>query len=164
MPAGNDDNIFYIVDIGVSMRALPKVAWLLGYGGVIPFVLLTLLLVAPVQVPGIDAAMISKLLLAYAAIIISFIGAVHWGIALMLDDSDEQELLMYYSVIPALSAWLMMLLPQQVALISMAGLVVIAYFMDRVLIFRLMKYDYARLRLHLSVAVGSSLLVAGLAS
>lgn len=146
------------------MKAMPKVAWLLGYGGVIPFAGLTFLTVLPLEIPGVTGQMISMLLLAYAAIIISFIGAVHWGIALMLGDKDRQSLLMYYSVIPALSAWLMLLLPLKFALFSLAGLVVIAYFMDRVLIFQLLNYDYARLRLHLTLAVGSLLLVAGLAS
>ncbi|MEJ2329056.1 MAG: DUF3429 domain-containing protein [Gammaproteobacteria bacterium] len=63
------------------MKPLPLVAWLLGFGGVIPFLVLFLALL-PGLSPGFASSQdITLWLLAYAAIILSFIGAVHWGVA-----------------------------------------------------------------------------------
>ncbi|WP_236871935.1 DUF3429 domain-containing protein [Burkholderia pseudomultivorans] len=45
-------------------------------------------------------------LLNYAACIASFVGAVHWGVALRASESPPRQRILYgWSVIPALMAW-----------------------------------------------------------
>ena len=54
------------------------VAWL-GYGGLLPFGALALLLL-----DGARSALWWPALLAYGAVILSFVGALHWGFAMVL--------------------------------------------------------------------------------
>ena len=83
--------------------ALPRtVAWL-GYGGLIPFLVLT-----PVSLLDYHyGALWSDALYAYGAIILSFIGALHWGLAMSLPELSERQrsALFLWSVVPALIAW-----------------------------------------------------------
>ena len=78
------------------------VAWL-GYGGLLPFVLFaTAIYFSPQQ-----NVFLGRALLAYGAVILSFVGALHWGFAMTLQGlSAKQRLLAYlWSVVPALLAW-----------------------------------------------------------
>lgn len=83
--------------------ALPRtVAWL-GYGGLLPFVLL-----APASLlDHHHGAVWSDALVAYGAIILSFIGALHWGLAMTLPELSERQRSVWFtwSVVPALIAW-----------------------------------------------------------
>ena len=83
--------------------ALPRtVAWL-GYGGLIPFLALT-----PASLlDHHHGALWSDALYAYGAIILSFIGALHWGLAMSQPELSERQRSAWFvwSVIPALIAW-----------------------------------------------------------
>jgi hypothetical protein len=83
--------------------ALPRtVAWL-GYGGLLPFLVLT-----PASLlDHHHGAVWSDALYAYGAIILSFIGALHWGLAMTLPELSERQrsALFTWSVVPALIAW-----------------------------------------------------------
>ena len=83
--------------------ALPRtVAWL-GYSGLLPFVLL-----APASLlDHHHGAVWSDALVAYGAIILSFIGALHWGLAMTLPELSERQRSAWFawSVVPALIAW-----------------------------------------------------------
>lgn len=146
-------------------HSLPKTAWYLGYGGLMPFLGLTAALILQVYaLPFASGMSVAGWLLVYAATIVSFIGAVHWGIALGMADTlsdDRKSWLMVYSVLPALLAWVILLLPENIALFMMAGCVVLAYAADRLWLFPLLRSDYARLRWHLTVVVTLSLMIAG---
>ena len=82
-------------------------AKVLGYAGLIPFVVFSI--GAWVPLPYVDNAV--PILVAYAAVILSFMGAVHWGVALSSPSRDRSK---YYiaSVVPALTAWLALLMPE----------------------------------------------------
>lgn len=83
--------------------ALPRtVAWL-GYGGLLPFIAL---LPASLLDPH-HGVVWSDALYAYGAIILSFVGALHWGMAMSLPDLSERQrsLCFVWSVVPALVAW-----------------------------------------------------------
>ena len=106
----------------------PTVAWL-GYGGLIPFVVLA----AVAMVGGDYAGFCSDALIAYGAVILSFVGAVHWGIALMRTDLGEQRrnATWVWSVVPALLAWLALLVtPVAAAVVLVVGFVA-QYLQDR---------------------------------
>ena len=148
------------------MRPLPTSAWLLGFGGIIPFLMLFMVLLIDIPLPQwagvIDPA---AWLLAYAAVIISFIGAVHWGVALAFQESlprKEVSRHFYYGVIPALLAWMALLLPQPAALFAMAALVLLIYAADAMFLFRRLRSDYSILRLYLTSAVSLLLIASGL--
>lgn len=81
--------------------AVPPIAILLGYAGLIPFVALSLGLWF---VSDTNANQINQALLTYAAIILSFMGAIHWGLAISDNDRIENKQLTI-SVLPALVAW-----------------------------------------------------------
>ena len=85
----------------VDKVLVPKPALILGYSGLIPFIVLSvaLWLTTETYLPDVENA-----LLLYAAIILSFMGAIHWGVAMARSDNPDAKVLML-SVIPALLAW-----------------------------------------------------------
>lgn len=150
------------------MKVLPKVAWVLGYGGLIPFFALTVsLLSGGTGLPqGWMGSHMSMWLAAYAAVILSFLGAVHWGVVLGMQErltDAESNTLLIYSVIPAVLAWFALLLQGKTALLVMAVLIVAAYFVDRRLLLPKLNSNYANLCLHLTVIVALLLVAASVA-
>ena len=91
-----------------SLTALPtSVAWL-GYGGLLPFAAL-----AGIGWWAPGTPLWGTALLAYGAVILSFVGALHWGFAMVLGGVTEAERTrcFVWSVVPSLLAWLALLLP-----------------------------------------------------
>ncbi len=112
-----------------TLSKLPRgVAWL-GYGGLLPFLFL-----APASLlAGHHAPMLSDALFAYGAIILSFVGALHWGFAMTLSGLSERQRTasFVWSVIPALLAWPAILLtPPLSGLLLIPGFVA-HYWQDR---------------------------------
>ena len=148
------------------MKSLPLSAWLLGYAGILPFLLLYLILLFNPAMLDIYISHIGLWLLAYAAVILSFLGAVHWGVALSKIDHLSPltiNLLFGYSVLPSILAWLALLLPVKIAFYVMASLILLAYVVDKLLLFELLNSQYQRLRLHLTIAVSVLLVATGFA-
>lgn len=86
---------------GPSGRALA-----LGYGGLLPFAGLA------AAVWGLDGSARAQslwALLAYGASILSFLGAIHWGLALR-DEAGPSDRLLAWGVVPSLLAWVALLL------------------------------------------------------
>lgn len=95
-----------------------RLAAALGLGGLVPFIALAGWSAAvPASRDAVNA------LLNYAACIASFVGAVHWGIALHACESPSRQRFRYgWSVVPALLAWGVLALPDVGArLVGMAG-------------------------------------------
>jgi len=94
--------------MATNQRPVPRLPALLGYAGLIPFVVLSaaLWLVAPHY-----HVLINQALLLYASLILAFMGAMHWGLAMLQTKTDSQPQLVF-SVIPALVAWLALFLPE----------------------------------------------------
>jgi hypothetical protein len=104
------------------------VAWL-GYGGLIPFLALT-----PASLLDLPhAALWSSALYAYGATILSFIGALHWGLAMSLPElTGGQRAARYaWSIVPALIAWPAMLLPPALAAPLLVAGFIAHYLQDR---------------------------------
>jgi hypothetical protein len=69
----------------------------------------------------------------YAAVILSFVGAIHWGIAMIHRDIPDRErtVIMGWSVVPALVAWVGLLLAPPPGLTLIGAMFVIHFSMDR---------------------------------
>lgn len=94
---------------------LPK---LLGYAGAIPFVGLALL----VHTPEAHQDVLRHALLGYGACIVSFVGAVHWG--LWLATNGKRSVGLGWSVVPSVAAWVILSLDNRVSLVAMAVVLV----------------------------------------
>ena len=95
---------------------VPKPALYLGLAGLIPF-LATAFGVWFADFPAkIDAVNIQ---LAYAAVILSFMGAVHWGLAMAGGDKAMTYTRLGWSVVPALVGWGALLLHPVLGLLVM---------------------------------------------
>lgn len=84
-------------------RELPAhVAWL-GYGGLLPFIGLAVLVAVDVR----RAPLWSDALVGYGAVILSFVGALHWGFAMSARALEPalRRRAFVWSVVPALLAW-----------------------------------------------------------
>jgi hypothetical protein len=88
------------------MTQPPRIAQSLGYGGLLPFVGLT---GAALWLGPVDGVRIAAALLAYSASILSFMGAIHWGLALR-DNAAPNTKLFLWGVVPSLVAWVALLL------------------------------------------------------
>lgn len=73
-----------------------RMARILGWAGIIPLILANL---GFWKGYGVVALTLGNM---YAAIILGFLGAIHWGLAMNRDHSDDAPMLMMWSVIPAL--------------------------------------------------------------
>ena len=125
---------------------LERRAHWLGYLGLLPLIGGTLVLAA-----GVDAFPV-PMIQAYGAVILTFVGAIHWGRA--LGSGDRR--LMTRSVIPSLAGWSSLLLPASVALPALAAAFAL------MLLFDYGQYTelpwFRRLRLQLTIIVCASLL------
>ncbi|WVH09296.1 MAG: hypothetical protein EoVTN8_665 [Fluviibacter phosphoraccumulans EoVTN8] len=103
----------------MNNKRLPNsVAWL-SYGGLVPFLFFAgLSLTEPAH-----QMIYRRALLSYGAVILSFVGAIHWGFAMIapeLTDSQRRS-----GFVPALMAWFTVFLgPVTSALILILGFLV----------------------------------------
>ena len=106
--------------------APPAWANWLGAGGLIPFVVLALAHWWPAS--GQQGA-ISHALASYGATIASFLGAIHWGLA-MRDLPGAGAGPYLWGVMPSLLAWLALLLPPAWGLLGLALLLGLCLLVD----------------------------------
>lgn len=117
---------------GSRGRALERMVRWLGYAGLLPFAL-------GLVAAGLtdDAALRDRaahLTLAYGAVILAFLGAVHWGRLLERGTLDEAPLLAVWGVLPSVVGWLTLALPLAWAAPIQALLFLEVYLMDRQLL------------------------------
>ena len=147
------------------MRGIPTPAFFLGWAGVIPFAVLTALILTQGHVSwgfNTDAAM--QALLAYGMIILSFMGGVQWGLE-MTRTNGTAATGFAASVLPALAAFAASFASTFAALLILIGgfVALLAYDMSR-LRAGIGPAWYGSLRLQLSSAVVLCLTAAALAS
>ena len=102
--------------------ALPRSAAWLGFGGLLPFIGLAL----TAFVDRHHGIVWADALVAYGAVILSFVGALHWGFAMALPAMPQalRRNCFVWSVVPALLAWpAVMLEPAFGAPLLVAGFV-----------------------------------------
>ncbi len=99
----------------------------LGYAGLIPFVSLAVLLwiVQADLRPWLTIALTS-----YAALIASFLGGIHWGIA-ATQPQPARSFHHIWGITPSLMAWLALIMPAYAGLPLIAALLIACYLVDR---------------------------------
>ncbi len=108
------------------MREPSVLALRLGYGGLLPFVLGAALMwiVRPDAHPYVALA-----LSAYAAVIVSFLGGIHWGFAFRQMQPDPA--LLVWGVVPSLVAWVAVVMPPYSGLVLHGVMLIACYLRDR---------------------------------
>ena len=103
---------------------VPRPAQLLGFAGLIPFVGLA----AITWTTADQAAWASPLLTGYGVVILSFMGGCRWGLAAAGMGEGATVKALAISVVPALYAWIVALLPdaQAQGLLAVGLLVLLA--------------------------------------
>jgi hypothetical protein len=144
-----------------------RIATLLGNLGLVPLFVLAL---AAWPWSGPVNARIELALAAYTAVILSFLGAVHWGLALVNPGLNKEQSwnAFGWGVIPSLLGWLAVLM----MLLSVPSAVVFAFLIGDLLLARVMDgalmrlYStipapwYLALRTRLTIAASACLLIA----
>jgi len=141
-------------------RSLPPGVESLGYAGVAPFAA-GVLGIAFLEGPAGEFAL--RAVVAYGAVILSFVGAVHWGLVLARPAAGTPQRLLA-AVLPSVAGWAALLLPGRPAL----TLLVVAFgafwlYEHRVLGPGLLPVEYLGLRRKLTLAVCSLLALAVIA-
>ncbi len=107
----------------------PSAAWLGGLGA-LPFIGLA------GATPYLDSAprmFVVHALVAYGATILSFLGGIHWGLAIASQskaDHPEFRTRLILSVIPSLAAWVALLFPEDTGLLILAAAVAAMLWVD----------------------------------
>lgn len=143
-------------------EALPMPQWAasLGYAGLLPFVALAM---AAWTVPLANRAQAAHALLAYGATVASFLGAIHWGLA-MRERFTPQPGAFVWGVIPSLVAWVALLLPISQGLVTLALLLGICLAVDRRIYPTFGLGKWLMMRLQLTVVAVVCLLAGSLAA
>lgn len=130
----------------------------LGYGGLIPFVVLAALLWL---VANDLQAWVAIAMAAYAALIVSFLGGIHWGIGWQAGLRERlahqtpralhaQRNHFLWGIVPPLLAWPGILMPAFAGLAWLGFVLIIAYLADRTLYARAGLQPWLTLRFRLS--------------
>lgn len=97
----------------------PIVSWL-GYGGLLPFLVLAI----AVWVDSSHSSLLRDALIHYGAVILSFVGALHWGFAMSQSDmtTNQRTHSFAWSVLPSLMAWVALAMtPKYATMLLVAG-------------------------------------------
>lgn len=133
----------------------------LGHAGLIPFVLLALLLWV---LAGEPQTFVSIALAGYGALIVSFLGGIHWGIAWAAArhagtgaaHQHAQRPHLLWGITASLLAWPGLLMPPFAGLAWLGFMLVICYLADRSLYARAGLQTWLTLRFRLSAIAALS--------
>lgn len=153
----------------LSERSLVSAAKWLGYAGALPFLGLGLVILWPEILPaGLLAERHAAFaLLSYGAIILSFLGGLHWGRAVVIPSNQRiisMRTALLWSVSLSLIAWFVLILQEMFLPMRFAASLLIAGFAAALIAdLKLLARGYwpawmRALRLHLSLAAMASLL------
>lgn len=137
---------------------LPRHVGWLGYGGLMPFLALAALASLDPHHPVVW----SDALVGYGAVILSFVGALHWGVAMSVPDLDpvRRRRAFVWSVVPALLAWPATLLAGTIAPLLLVVGFVLCFVQDKSLAgVAGLPVWYLPLRLRLTLVASSCLLL-----
>ena len=135
---------------------MPK---LLGYLGLLPFIVPTVFLFFDDS----HLDMWRHFLLSYGAVILSFVGALHWSFAMLLHELpiNKQRWSFFWSVVPSLVAWVSLSIPKFYGFILLTVFFAIALIRDKQLSDKAeLPAWYTPLRRNLTIVAMTCLLVA----
>jgi Protein of unknown function (DUF3429) len=107
----------------VQTTPTQRLAILLTYAGAIPFVAAAVvILFGNMMGLGMYRGLATQAITTYAAVIVSFLGGIQWGIGIATHEQQPQTArsLFLLSVVPSLMAWAMLFLPATNARIIVA--------------------------------------------
>ncbi len=133
---------------------LPRIAQLLGYAGLIPFVALAAM--ALVLTPS-DQALAAFALRAYAVAIVSFLGAIHWGFAMRQSPADT--LLFGWGVAPSLLGWMSLVVLPAFGSLLLAATLWLCFLVDRRVYPRYGLQEWLRMRLVLTAIASAACVI-----
>lgn len=133
-------------------RPLPLLAVVLGVAGLIPFFAMGYLSL------GSQPERAGEGLVAYGAVILAFLGGVHWGFALQDPAARSERARLALGVVPSLVGWVAMLFTIAISIEAALGLLIIGFIGLTVMEARARRLDlvpsgYMALRYGLSAAV-----------
>ena len=118
----------------VPSAAPDATAQRLGYAGLIPFVLGALL----VWLVRADVhAYVALALSAYAAVVLSFLGGIHWGLVMRQTNpptnfpTNLPTRVLWWGVVPSLVAWPAAVMPPDAGLVLQGLMLLVCYGVDR---------------------------------
>jgi hypothetical protein len=114
---------------------IPKAPFWLTAGGLVPFVVIAGAMWA---LPSEFTQPLVAWLTAYAAVMLSFAGGLHWGLSMLHPEMTEQDqsVFMAWSAVPAVVGWISLLMLPKTALLLLTATFVIQYAADRQLAHR----------------------------
>jgi hypothetical protein len=121
------DNVLHTSSSAASRPAGPNpVALRLGYAGLVPFVIGAVL----VWLTYDDARYYSSLALAgYAAVVVSFLGGIHWGLGFR--QVVPSPALFAWGIVPSFVAWIAVVMPAYAGLVLLGIALIACYLVDR---------------------------------
>ncbi len=143
-----------------SIMPPSRTAVLLGGGGAVPFIALA---IASWMATENAALIAAEWVLAYAAVILSFIGGAHWGFASLRSgahSASSPSLVLALSVLPSVIGWAALLSPAPWSAGTLAVAFIAILPLDHWAQARSLAPDWwMRLRLPLSVTVATALAI-----
>ena len=134
------------------------IARILGYGGALPFLCGAIAASQQFAVLGFAPA---HFLLSYGAVILSFLGGLHWGRVITSPNANgrSDSTWLIWSVCPSLFGWVALLLPVKVGAMVLSLCFLVALQIDQKLFWEKIWPTWMRpLRLHLSLIAAVSLI------
>jgi len=139
------------------------VAMRLAYAGLLPFVL-GAALVWLIGDHDLEAhAFVSLSLSAYAALTLSFLGGIHWGLAFRQTASPPVSSFAW-GVVPSAMAWVAVMMPAYAGLVLHGVMLVVCYLVDRRLYPALGAAGWLTLRFRLSSVAALACFIAAAGS
>lgn len=127
----------------------------LGYAGLLPFVGMALLLWV---LPEPDLQIwVATAMASYGALIVSFLGGIHWGAAWHTDGAHRHAI---WGIVPSLLGWLGVLMPPYAGLPWLGIVLLLCYAVDRKRYPELGLSAWLTLRFRLSAVAALSCFVA----
>ena len=104
----------------------PRIAQRLGYLALLPFVLGALMIwIVREDARGYATAALA----AYAAVVVAFLGGIHWGFGFRQEAPDAR--LFIWGVVPALVASVALVMQASAGLVIHGAMLVVCYLVDR---------------------------------
>ena len=138
----------------INLSSPTLTARAVGYSGLIPFIGLSAI---SVLWHDIHHSAILFSLLAYGATIISFLGAIHWGLAMREEQPDRTAII--WGVIPSLVAWVSLIIDTHLGLAFQLITLWICFLVDYKRYPQFGVSEWLSMRLQLTVIAGVCLVL-----